>query len=273
MTDLRGIADSEGKIMIAALDHRGSLEEELHPGEPDLTTSEEIREWKRRMVELYKDEVSGILIDPVYGKEIVDTEYNCAWLFSMEQTGYRGGKEARVTELMSEWSVSQARELGADGVKLLLYFDPENEELAEKQRNVAMDVAKQCQEEGVLFLLEPLSYKIEDSREREVLAIVEELSRFPADIFKIEYPGTMRACERISEMLEKPWVLLSAGMDYHRYKEALSVAMRGGASGFAVGRAVWQDFGKFSGEEREEYFVETALPRMRELVKIVKDSK
>lgn len=121
--------------------------------------------------------------------------------------------------------------------------------------------------------MEPLSYKIETDREEEVLKIAEDLKDIPADIFKFEYPGTREACQKISRMLKVPWVLLSAGMEYKKYKEALRIAMESGAAGFAVGRAVWQEFGQYQGEERERYLQNIALLRMRELVEIVNTSK
>ena len=259
---LAKLTNSHGKITIAALDHRGSLKKSLQ--------DDEILGWKRRMVELYRDEVAGILIDPIYGKDIVDTSLSVGWMLSMEKTGYRGGKEERVTEIVPDWSVKKAKEMGASGVKLLLYYDPDNKELARQQKATAERIAKDCLEEEIVFLLEPLSYKVEGDRAEEVLRIAMDLKDLPVDIFKFEYPGTREACEKITKMLKVPWVLLSAGMEYKKYKEALQIAMESGAAGFAVGRAVWQEFGEYEeGEERERYFNNIAKLRMRELVEIV----
>jgi 3-phosphoglycerate kinase/tagatose-1,6-bisphosphate aldolase len=266
---LSRLVNSYGKITIAAMDHRGSLKESLHPDNPESTTNEEISNWKTRLVDLYKNEVAGLLIDPIYGKEQIERNPEINWMLSMEKTGYRGGKEARETEILPDWSVKKAKEMGACAVKLLLYYDPENIELAAKQRAVAKRIADECIVEGLVFLLEPLSYKIEGSKEKEVLQIARELKDLPVDIFKFEYPGSRAACEEITKMIKVPWVLLSAGMEYKKYKEALKIAMESGATGFAVGRAVWQEFGDYQGEDRERYFRTIALMRMRELVEIV----
>ncbi|MBP9670410.1 phosphoglycerate kinase [Candidatus Woesebacteria bacterium] len=270
---LAKLTNSFGKITIAALDHRGSLKESLNPNNPDSVTESEMLAWKTRMVELYRNEVSGLLLDPIYGKNFVDPKSNTGWMLSMEKTGYKGGKEARVTEILPEWSVKQAKEMGACSVKLLLYYDSENVELAKQQREVARQIAEDCRREGIVFLLEPLSYKIETDRESEVLKIAEELKDLDVDIFKFEYPGSLEACKKITAMMKVPWVLLSAGMEYAKYKIALQNAMEAGASGFAVGRAVWQEFGQYYGEERERYFKDVALLRMRELVEIVNSRK
>jgi phosphoglycerate kinase len=266
---LAKLTNSHGMITIAALDHRGSLKESLHPDNPESTTNAEIMAWKRRMADLYLDDVAGILLDPIYGKDIVSAQSKTGWMLSMEKTGYRGDKQARVTDILPEWSVKQAKEMGACAVKLLLYYDPENVELAQQQSQVAKKIAEECRREDVVFLLEPLSYKIETDRETEVLKIAKELKDLDVDIFKFEYPGSREACEKITQMIKVPWVLLSAGMEYKKYKEALRVAMESGARGFAVGRAVWQEFGQYQGEARERYLRDIALPRMRELVEIV----
>jgi len=266
---LAKLTNSHGKITIAALDHRGSLKQSLHPDNPESTTDKEILEWKNKMISLYKDEVAGILVDPIYGKEVIDTSYSNGWMLSMEETGYRGDKLARVTTILPNWSVKQAKEMGACSVKLLLYYDPENIELARQQKEVATKLAEECKKEDIVFLLEPLSYKIETDRVQEVLAIARDLKDIEADIFKFEYPGTKEACIEISKMIKQPWVLLSAGMEYSKYKEALKIAMESGAAGFAVGRAVWQEFGDYQAEAREKYFTEVASPRMKELVSIV----
>lgn len=268
-TRLEQLLLPSGKIAIAALDHRGSLKENLHPENPELTSDAEILEWKRRMIALYKDRVSGLLVDPIYGKKIIDNSVRPGWMLSMEKTGYRGGKEARVTEILEDWSVAKAKEMGACSVKLLLFYDPDNIELAKKQKEIALKLSEECEREGMVYLLEPLSYLVEGSREDEVIRIVKDLADIPVDIYKSEYPGTRRACEEISRLIKAPWVLLSAGMEYSQYKQALEIACQSGASGFAVGRAVWQEFGQYEGEEREKYFLEVASPRMDELLTIV----
>lgn len=272
MKDLAKLINEQGKITIAALDHRGSLKASLNPANPEVVTDEEIMAWKKRMVELYKTLVSGILIDPIYGKGIVNPSDPWGWMLSMEKTGYRGGKQARVTEILPDWSVAKAREMGACSVKLLLYYDPENKELAKKQKELAQKLGEECEREGMVYLLEPLSYKVEGKREEEVVRIAEDLQDVSVDIWKFEYPGTEAGCKRITEIVAKPWVLLSAGTTYEQYREELRVAMSAGAQGFAVGRAVWQEFGEYLGEAREQYLTEVALPRMQELVRIVNNA-
>ncbi|MFH1244247.1 MAG: tagatose 1,6-diphosphate aldolase [bacterium] len=266
--NLQKLLTKEGKIAIAAIDHRGLLKKLLHPENPELTTEAEILKWKQRMVEIDKNRVSGLLIDPTDGKNLIDLTAKCGWLLSMEKTGYRGGKEERVTELLPDWSVRQAKEMGACAAKLLLYYDPDNRELAEKQKYVAKRVAEECIREKIVFLLEPLSYK-NNKVPYLVERMVDDLLDLPVDIFKLEYPGNRSECERITKKLKVPWVLLSAGVAYEQYKEQLKMACESGAAGMAVGRAAWQEFGQYEGEAREQFFREVVSTRMDELINIV----
>lgn len=265
---LKRIATESGKLTIAAIDHRGLLKKMLHPENPEQTSENEIKTWKQTMVDVLAENVSGLLIDPTYGRDLVDTRQKCGWILSMEQTGYRGGQQARITELIPNWSVVKAKELGASGVKLLLYYDPNNTMLAKQQHALAAKVAQECQEAKMIFLLEPLSYR----RANEpylVERMVDELLDLPVDIFKLEYPGDQDKCRRISQKLSVPWVLLSAGAEYNEYRQQLRVAMEAGASGMAVGRALWQEFGQYGGEERAKFFRETVTARVRELTSVV----
>lgn len=265
---LQKMLTSSGKLTIAALDHRGLLKIMLHPEDPESTSNEEITQWKELMVSSYRERVSCLLIDPVYGEQLVDINAKCGWIMSLEQTGYRGGQEARVTELIPGWDVKKIKQAGAVGVKLLLYYDPENVELARRQRELASKVGKECEREQMVFLLEPLTYK--KSRDPYIVErMVDELINLPVDIFKLEYPGSLEKCQRISQKLAVPWVLLSAGADYDVYKQELETACRAGASGMAVGRAAWQEFGRYEGGKREEFLKTIAVERIVELGKIV----
>lgn len=255
------------KLTIAALDHRSSLMKNLHPENPELTTEREMFEWKKLMVGLYAPKVTCLIMDPVYGAKLVGGG-GVSWMMSMEKAGFRGSRAERVTEVIDGWSVKAAKELGADSVKLLLYYDPENLELARRQKELANRIAKECEQEKIIFLLEPLAYnKTRDSYIVEKM--VDDLREVAVDIWKLEYPGDRERCERISRKVKIPWVLLSAGADYATYKEQLRTACEAGASGMAVGRAAWQEFGQYEGEKREKFLREVAVARIEELVEIV----
>jgi tagatose 1,6-diphosphate aldolase len=60
-------------------------------------------------------------------------------------------------------------------------------------------------------------------------------------------------------------VLLSASVDYEIFLRQVTVACEQGASGVAVGRAVWKEATKFADTERLDFLRVTALERMQRL--------
>ena len=75
----------------------------------------------------------------------------------------------------------------------------------------------------------------------------------------------MKACEEISEASVTPWILLSAAVDYETFLRQVTIACQSGASGIAVGRAVWQEAVSVLGEERTEFLRNIAYQRMTRL--------
>jgi tagatose-1,6-bisphosphate aldolase len=64
-------------------------------------------------------------------------------------------------------------------------------------------------------------------------------------------------------------VLLSASSSYEMFLRQVTVACRSGASGVAVGRAVWREATGLEGAARREFLVTTARQRMARLTGLV----
>lgn len=202
MSNLAGLVNDQGRIVIAALDHRESLKK--------LLPETELAGFKKRMTELLLPEVSAILLDPQYGREAAKLVENKALIYNLEESG----KCKERLSLQPDWGVSQAKAAGAVGAKLLWYYRAEEKE-AVKQ------IGEECRREEIIFLLE-----VFDCPENE-------LEEFGADVLKLKFPGSNR--------LKTPWVLLSAGADFETYKQQVKLSVRDGCAGIAVGRALWQD--------------------------------
>ena len=142
--------------------------------------------------------------------------------------------------------------MGADAVKLLAQFEPTEPISAEHQFQLVEHVYNECKKFDILLLLETVSFPFGgekktdasylDRKARTVIESARQLSRF-CDIYKSEFPGTLshESEEQLENNLhaldaasERPWVLLSAGVDYPR----LSPAGRAGA-GVSGPRASW----------------------------------
>ena len=133
------------------------------------------------------------------------------------------------------------------------------------------------------MFLEIITYPWENNIVGKADLIIESLQMFLEkgaipDVFKLEYPGGINECMSVSDLLgSTPWVLLSKGAMFDDYKEQLKNAIAGGASGFLVGRALWQELLDYQGEgqeQKKQEFLKNTLPaRFCELSEIVNSSK
>jgi tagatose 1,6-diphosphate aldolase len=99
-------------------------------------------------------------------------------------------------------------------------------------------------------------------------------------VYKAEFPGTlgvendsqlMDNLKKLNDACVKPWVLLSAGVDYPQYKKQVEMAMKAGASGVLGGRAFWKEFFTYASPAERQKFAETeCVKRVREVDEIVK---
>jgi len=73
------------------------------------------------------------------------------------------------------------------------------------------------------------------------------------------------ACADLTEASSAPWVLLSAAVDYDTFLRQVTVACQNGASGVAVGRAVWKEATDLAGEARASFLSGVARRRMERI--------
>jgi tagatose-1,6-bisphosphate aldolase len=164
--------------------------------------------------------------------------------------------------------------MGAQGVKLLLFFHPDAN-TATAQLTLARDVYTQCKEQGLPFFLEILNYSLNDTKYDPSSLVPRSVEMFlaqgiEADVFKLEFPGSPEACKSVTELLgDTPWILLTKGASYEKFKEQLTVAIAHGARGFLAGRSLWQDFVEVPSAEWKTFFQTTVVSRFKEICAIV----
>ena len=104
---------------------------------------------------------TGVLLDPEIGVAqcIVDGSLpaRSGLLVAVEETGYEGPSNARVTRILDGWSVAKAKRIGASALKLLIYYHPEAANAADQERLVEQ-VAREAIAEDIPLFLEPLSF-------------------------------------------------------------------------------------------------------------------
>lgn len=219
-----------------ALDQRGSFEKMV--GSTDKSV---LIEKKKQVIEALEDKFSGVLLDPKYGLPAYK-QSGCLkpFLLCAEKSGYQDIAGERLTEI--EYSVEELNNMGASGIKLLVYFNPFLKS-AQKQLETAGEILEDCQKTGLPMFLEIITYGDNDEKN----LIVESVDYFlknkvVADVFKIQFPGDETACKKITEMLgETNWIILTAGVDFYVFKDQLTIACKNGCSGFLAGRSIWQE--------------------------------
>lgn len=265
-----------GKFLMLALDHRESFRKILNPQDPKAVTAEQMIKIKAEIIEVLQDQFSGFLIDPEFGLPAyrsLKTAINKPYLLSIEKSGYQERGEERITRL--QYQVDELKQMGASGVKLLIYFNPYMKTAA-NQLQTAGKVWRDCQAFSLPLFLEIVVYYTEETPAGGLNLVVESVKRFldygvRADVFKLDYPGDESSCRLISKLLSGiPWVLLTRGVNFAIFKKQLEVAIENGASGFLAGRALWQEIGQCQNESQRKNFLETVVKkRFQEITSIV----
>lgn len=290
---LQQLADSKGIMTMCAIDHRGALRRALNKENPAVVSYQDIVDFKLDLCQALAPIASAILLDPEYGAgQAIAAGLlpgSKGLLVSLEKTGYAGDSTARVTELLSDWSVRKAKRMGASAVKLLIYFRPDLKDIASKQLDLVARLADECLEEDIAFLVEPVSYPIEQDggssksfaeiKPSLVIETARQVTALPIDVLKSEFPADTKfeqdeeklllLCQELNQASQLPWVLLSAGVDFDSFKKQVEIACKAGASGFLAGRALWQEGAQIRPrEQRMAFFQKTAALRLKNLSEI-----
>lgn len=285
---LHRCASRGGTLAILALDHRQNLRKVLKPDAPDQVSAEELSSFKSRVVSALAPETTAVLLDPEYGAAQCATSgalpATTGLVVALEATGFEGTTVARTSRLLPGWSPDKARCMGADAVKLLVYYHPAAP-TAGAVESLVREVAQDCLRLDLPLMVEPLSYSLDPERKLSAperrKVVVESARRLTlpgVDLLKAEFPGDPRAdvqptvwvesCREVSAASKVPWVLLSAGVDFETYLEQAVAACQGGASGVAAGRAVWKEMVGLPGAEQENFLHAVAAARMRRLAAV-----
>lgn len=293
---IRGLAATSsegGAFTILAFDHRQSFARMITRSDQEMITYADIVTAKAAVVEALAPHASGVLLDPEYSaaQSIASGVLpgRTGLLVSIEETGYSGTDTARKSSLLSGWSVAKIKRMGADAVKLLIYYHPHASRLRDHQEKLTQDVIQECRYYDIAFFLEPISYSINPKmgkasagfaagRPELIRDIASRLGALGPDVLKLEFPvdvtkdldegNWIRACEAVSEVADCPWAVLSAGVDFDMFKRQVEVACRSGASGYIAGRAVWKEGIPMLPQQRVDWLKKVAAARLDQLAEI-----
>lgn len=171
----------------------------------------------------------------------------------------------------------KAREMGAKAMKLLVLW--REDEPAEERLAMVDKFVRRCRSAGLVSIIEPVVRPPrrgwDFDRESAIVAAAAELGGTEADLYKAEMPlggkgdekTLLAACQQLNDQMKMPWVILSSGVDADIFGRAVSIAMKGGASGFLAGRAVWASV--VGAQDPQTMLRDVSVPRLQRLAEIV----
>jgi len=287
---LRGLqqcATQPGMLTCLALDHR----QNLRKANPSFINDIELSKFKLEVTKTLSPHSTAVLLDPeVSAAQAIAAgaiPNQVGLVVAVESTGYTGSTNARNSQILNGWSIEKAKRMGASMVKLLIYYHPESS-TAHEIEDFVHQVVKECNRYDIALMLEPLSYSLQpggslSSAEKRsvVIKTARQLVIPGVDILKAEFPIDIKensdakdwssSCSEVSSASSAPWIVLSAAQDFETYLQQVQIACQAGASGCAVGRAVWQEAVTMDKSSRSEFLQTTAKERLSRLNKLCSD--
>lgn len=273
-TAISQLSNENGVISALAFDQRGALKLMMSKFQTTEPTVEQIEKLKVLVAEELTQYASSILLDPEYGLPATEARNkNCGLLLAYEKTSYDVNAKGRLPDCLVEWSAKRLKEQGADAVKFLLYYDVDDDEYINVQKQAYIErIGSECVAEDIPFFLEVLSYddnisdnssveyaKVKPRKVNEAMKLFSE-PRFNVDVLKVEVPVNMKYVEGFADgevvyskeeaaqhfrnqeaSTNLPYIYLSAGVSAELFQETLKFAHESGAkfNGVLCGRATW----------------------------------
>ena len=280
---LQQISSQRGTITALALDHR----QNLRKASPAFVNDEELSRFKLDVTSALASKATAVLLDPEVSAAQAVAEgaipNQVGLVVAVESTGYTGNATARQAQIITGWSVGKAKRMGASAIKLLVYYHPDSQTASEIE-SFTKKIAEDCIKHDIALMLEPLSYSLDEkiklsSKEKRYVVVetAKRLTPLGVDILKAEFPLDVAvtdknawadACAEISAASSVPWILLSAAVDYEVFLQQVAIACNAGASGIAVGRAVWKEAVMMDDNECMKFLRTTARQRITRLTSL-----
>lgn len=278
---LRALSTSSGIIAALAIDQRKSMRGMMAQAagtDVNAISDQQLSEFKTCITQALTPHASAVLLDPEYGLEASHVRaQRCGLLLAYEMDGFDNPRPHKMLALMPQFSVRRLRDLGADGIKILLTYTPFEDAAANEEKHALIErIGAECEALDMPFFLEPVGYDMQgadlkglDYAKRKpeiVIRSMRELSKdiYKVDILKVEFPVNalyVEGCAVCSGQpaysreqalnyyreadaaTQLPYIYLSAGVSMTQFAEQLRLATEAGArySGVLCGRATWQE--------------------------------
>jgi len=286
---MKALSNEKGVIAAAAMDQRGSLKKSIAAAKgipQDQVPNEMMEEFKVLVSRVLTPHASAILLDPEFGLPAAAARSkNAGLLLAYEETGYDFNKPGRMPDLLPHVSAKRIVDMGADAVKILLYYTPEDDSQINDVKHAFVErIGAECEANDIPFFLEFIAYDhlggdekgIEFAKKKPglVTGSMVEFSKpqYKVDMLKVEVPinpvfvegssvckgpfaysraEALDLFRKAADVATKPFIYLSAGVANHVFIENLTLAAESGTdySGVLCGRATWQDGIRIYGEK------------------------
>lgn len=313
LSHLKKLSDENGMIGALAIDQRGSLKKMLASGARTVSGDEALIEFKQLISSQLTPYATSILLDPEYGVPATKLRASeCGLIVAYEKTGYDATTEGRLPDLLPNWSAKRIKELGADAVKVLIYYDVDDKpEINDIKQAWVERVGSECLAEDIPYFLEILTYdtkrasvvdedyaKVKPHKVNEAMKLFSE-PRYNVDVLKVEVPVNMNFVEGFakdgvepvyslaeakaffkeqSDATHLPFIFLSAGVSAELFQETLKVAHEAGSqfNGVLCGRATWKEavtvFADQGADAARAWLDETGRQNINDLNRVLRET-
>jgi tagatose 1,6-diphosphate aldolase len=277
LAGMKAVSNEHGVIAAAAMDQRGSLQKSLAKEKGSAVSDAMMEEFKILVSEVLTPHASAILLDPEWGLPAAKRRAkNAGLLLAYEKTGYDKTGPGRLPDLLDHWSARRLKEAGADCVKILLYYTPNDPKDVNERKHAWVErIGDECRANDIPFFLEFVGYeegadeKALDYAKKKPHIVTESMRefskpRYGVDVLKVEVPVNMKFVEgtksfggtkaytkkeaielfhKAASAATKPFIYLSAGVSNSEFSETLELAGESGVkfNGVLCGRATWKD--------------------------------
>jgi tagatose 1,6-diphosphate aldolase len=269
---LQSLSTHTGVIAALAMDQRKSLRRLMAEAvglSVEQVSDAQLIEFKSAVSEALTPYATAILLDPDYGLDAANHRLSgCGLLLAYELDGYENPRPNRMLALMPRLSVRRLRDMGADGIKILLHYAPgDPTEVNEEKCALIERIGTECAALEMPFFFEPVVYEpatqqsAGDSESQAleyagrkpelVITTMREFSKpqYNIDVLKVEFPVVARFVEgsktntgpsaySMDEAIAwfraadraagRPYIYLSAGVPTPEFQESLRLAGEAG---------------------------------------------
>lgn len=279
---LAALKTPTGLFGLVALDEAYALAELLGLSLKEPSHETTLQEILAMLIQIQSEPATGIVFDSVYAVPLLDKKHDQAGtLIRLEQT--QPPDPLVVPKFPANWGIENVRNLYGVA-KLELFYHPAEARALQKKQLVA-EIFDFCQYEEIDFLLKlvvynPAGQPLDTTQFQEVqLEAVSDFQRF-AHLLALQDPRDPLAAATLTSELDVPWLMISDGLKYEKFKNQLRIALENGAQGFLAGETLWHEIGAMRLKDHspdlpaiQKFLETTSKDRIIELMRIGEEEK